>query len=572
MHDGRRQVIVAVDPAAAAFGLRAGMAVPQAMAIMPELQVIEAEPEADADALDRLARWCHRITPLASADATDGLWLDITGCAHLFESETTLLRDLVTRFGRDRLQARVAVADTPGAAHAVARHTVGAKVVVIAAGMQGAAIATLPVAALRLSSELQVTLRRLGFEQVRHLTRIPRALLAQRFGPLPGLRMDQAHGTVQESLTPLLPEYELQRRISFLEPLVTAEALRTAIAYLVGAICEEMERRSLGARQLDLLFERVDNHVAAVRVGMVSSSRDARHLARMLEERLDTVDPGLGVESMRLVVPLAESLRWKQQEAGAPQEVARLLDQLTNRLGTERVYQAAPVESSIPERGICKQSPNPRMPGTSLCDSGGEPATCHSPSMTIADATPMQLTSAKLVFALPEDKMIGAIQLKTGHLRLVNPVSSISIMPSISTKLCDQTADRPEDLEPPLIAWKRSCTLHRASKNVAPTSWPNRLQAPARLLDPPRPVEALAALPDQPPVAFTWRRRRYRVLRADGPERIHGEWWCNDVEGQSVRDYFQVEAENGQRFWLFRCGNGMDPRMGDLSWFLHGLF
>jgi protein ImuB len=82
----------------------------------------------------------------------------------------------------------------------------------------------------------------------------------------------------------------------------------------------------------------------------------------------------------------------------------------------------------------------------------------------------------------------------------------------------------------------------------------------------------LAALPDQPPVAFTWRRRRHRIRRADGPERIYGEWWRHDEESQSVRDYFQVEDESGQRFWLFRCGNGLDQATGDLSWFLHGLF
>jgi protein ImuB len=82
----------------------------------------------------------------------------------------------------------------------------------------------------------------------------------------------------------------------------------------------------------------------------------------------------------------------------------------------------------------------------------------------------------------------------------------------------------------------------------------------------------MALLPDQPPAAFTWRRRRHRVRRADGPERIHGEWWRRDGEMAAVRDYFAVEDEDGSRFWLFRRGNGMDPATGDLSWFLHGVF
>jgi protein ImuB len=62
------------------------------------------------------------------------------------------------------------------------------------------------------------------------------------------------------------------------------------------------------------------------------------------------------------------------------------------------------------------------------------------------------------------------------------------------------------------------------------------------------------------------------VRRVDGPERIHGEWWKRAGEAQAVRDYFQVEDESGARFWLFRRGDGVDSRTGDLSWYLHGVF
>ena len=103
-------------------------------------------------------------------------------------------------------------------------------------------------------------------------------------------------------------------------------------------------------------------------------------------------------------------------------------------------------------------------------------------------------------------------------------------------------------------------------------TWPAGWPAPLRLLHPPQPVEALAALPDGAPAAFTWRRRRHRVRHAVGPERIHGEWWQRDSEVWAVRDYFRVEDEDGTRFWLFRRGDGVDPATGNLGWFLHGLF
>ena len=648
------------------------MAVTQALAIAPGLHVMEAEPEADSAALIRLARWCHRYTPLASAAEPDGLWLDVTGCAHLFGDEAGLLQGMLARFARDGLQARAAAADTPGAAHALSRH--GADPITVSSpGAQGAAISQLPVAALRLPPELEATLRRLGFEQVGHLARIPRALLARRFGLLPGLRLDQAHGRVQESLTPLPPEQTLQRRIAFLEPLLTAEALSIAITHLVEPICAEMERQGLGARQIDLMFERIDSHVAAIRIGTARPSRDVPHLVRMLTERLDTIDPGLGVEAMRLVAPLTEPLRWEQQEgAAAPQAVTRLVDRLANRLGADRVYRAAATESEMPERIVRPDSPGatifvpfpeiskpiaygPFIPASS-CPSLTRIPTRFSPEQRTtlkhrtsnADATTMAgpwmaassprlsglsspIKSALSILAGPRIKPEDDPATRPAPSRwnaLQAPSPEQQNRPPVSWKRQKSTLDRPHmpakaDLvsfsqwqalrtqrskagdkvacfpspeagqaprldkiadpeatlpEPPVFPWKRAWIAPRplAGHGATAFPWPGRLHAPARLFKPPRPIEALAALPDQPPIAFTWRRHRHRVRRAEGPERIHPEWWREgtslETPAASVRDYFRVEDETGQRFWLFRLGDGIDPCTGDLSWFLHGIF
>jgi protein ImuB len=106
-------------------------------------------------------------------------------------------------------------------------------------------------------------------------------------------------------------------------------------------------------------------------------------------------------------------------------------------------------------------------------------------------------------------------------------------------------------------------------------SWRRGQPRPLRLFDPPQPVEALALLPDHPPERFRWRRLQHRVVRAEGPERLVGEWWGDaDTPAKSgtlpepdVRDYFRVEDEDGRRYWLFRqvCDGAGD-------WFLHGLF
>ena len=79
-------------------------------------------------------------------------------------------------------------------------------------------------------------------------------------------------------------------------------------------------------------------------------------------------------------------------------------------------------------------------------------------------------------------------------------------------------------------------------------------------------------MPDHPPAWIAWRGVRRRIRRADGPERVFGEWWKRDTETHAVRDYFRVEDEAGARFWIFRAGDGEHPDTGSHRWFLHGIF
>jgi protein ImuB len=98
--------------------------------------------------------------------------------------------------------------------------------------------------------------------------------------------------------------------------------------------------------------------------------------------------------------------------------------------------------------------------------------------------------------------------------------------------------------------------------------WSANLPRPTRLLNPPEPIVATALLPDQVPALFMWRRVRHRVVKANGPERITGEWWLSEREVSSVRDYYRVEDEAGARFWVFRDA----PAAQGGRWWLHGVF
>ncbi|MGH7042376.1 MAG: Y-family DNA polymerase, partial [Acetobacteraceae bacterium] len=356
---------MAADAAAQAQGLRPGMALAEATALVPGLAVAPADPAADAAGLARLAGWCLRYAPLAAPDAPDGLWIDITGAAHLAGGETALLAALRGRLGGAGIAARIAVADTPGAAWALARFG-ATKEVVALPGEAAAVLAPLPPAALRLDAGAVALLDRLGITRIAELCALPRGPLTRRFGAAVLGRLDQALGRAPEPIIPVVPPAALVARCEFAEPLLTAEALGGAIDLLVARICSKLEAAGAGARRLDLRFERVDGAVPTTRIGTAQATRAPAHLVRLLRARLETVDPGLGVAALSLVAARAEPLAAVQATAalaGAPAaepdpvDLAALVDRLANRLGAGRVWRAAPVESEVPERMVRRIAP-----------------------------------------------------------------------------------------------------------------------------------------------------------------------------------------------------------------------
>ena len=196
------QRLAAINAAAQACGLHAGMRLADARAIKPDLHTHPADAKADRRLLERLANWCDRYTPwvaLDEADAAAGtsgmaLLLDISGCAHLFgaghdpnggHNERRLVEDLTRRLADLGFACRAAVADSAGAAWAACRFAETSDALCIAPSGQRAALAGLPVAGLRLTPEIVEGLHRLGLRRIGDLYSVARAPLANRFGALP---------------------------------------------------------------------------------------------------------------------------------------------------------------------------------------------------------------------------------------------------------------------------------------------------------------------------------------------------------------------------------------------------
>jgi protein ImuB len=168
MMQGQRRILASVDEAAARVGLSVGMTVTHAQSLIPDLTVSEATPEEDEAALSRLALWCIKYSPLVTPNPPDGVFIDVAGSAHLFHGEAVLLQDLCRRLGAEGITAQAALADTAGCAWAMARF---GKETIVSPGRALEAIASLPVAALRLSNETVASLRGVGIERVAQLHR-----------------------------------------------------------------------------------------------------------------------------------------------------------------------------------------------------------------------------------------------------------------------------------------------------------------------------------------------------------------------------------------------------------------
>ena len=359
---GRREEVVAACDGAAALGITIGMAATHARALVSDLDIRPSETEADAALLDQLAlRAVRRWSPIAAATPPDGLWLDLTGCAHLHGGEERFCRRLRAFCQRAGFTARVAVADTPGAAHAVARFG-SADITIVPAGRTVDALSALPVAALRLAGTALVAARKFGFERVADLLPVARGPLARRLGLAAITRLDQALGAVAEPITTRTDKVTptVERRL--LEPIVTADAIAQVMEDLLGDMAELLRAKGLGVRSLRLGGLRVDGTEQVVAVGTSRPTREVSHLLRLMKLRIERIDPGLGLEQFYLAAPHTEPLDAVDLGAVLAGEVlvrdpARLVDVVAGRIGADAVFRIAPVESHVPERAVVRADP-----------------------------------------------------------------------------------------------------------------------------------------------------------------------------------------------------------------------
>ncbi|MEM9500938.1 MAG: DUF6504 family protein [Pseudomonadota bacterium] len=370
--------IDALNDAGWAAGARSGTMLADARAVCPAIQTAPADPAGDLAFLEKLALWSQRWGPWSALDPPDGVLVDISAAAHLFSGEKRLLADVEAAFARHKLTVRTAIAPTAGAAWALA-HFGPYQAILGSQDNSLQRLADLPVAALRLDQDVLTVLRRLGLNQLGELAGIARAAvdreeaasrdaLHRRFrnrkspAANPLVRLDQLLGKVPEPLLPVVPQ-ELplvQRRL--MEPIRHRELLDLVLADLATDIVRELEGRGEGARRLELGLWRVDGEVLVRCLELAAATREAEHITRLFTTKLDGIDAGFGIETVRLRASWSEPLALAQDDIDEAAErhgtsLNACIDRLTVRLGEKAVRRPVPHASHLPERAQRWQPP-----------------------------------------------------------------------------------------------------------------------------------------------------------------------------------------------------------------------
>lgn len=276
--------------------------------------------------------------------------------------------------------------------------------------------------------------------------------------------------------------------------------------------------------------------------GEAADPIDALRPAGLIETRRAFAEPIAAPETIaRYIRKLVTALSAELEAQGVG---ARRLDLICHRVDRER--QTVRVGLAMPHR-------DPQRLTRLLCDKipGIEPG-FGIEIMTLTATITEPLAERQISTLAPEapnlSGLIDTLANRVGHRAIYRVAPVASDVPERSIRRIPALADPTAD------------------------GWPDHWPRPARLFARPEAIETMALLPDQPPVWIAWRGIRRRIIRADGPERIFGEWWTREAERIAVRDYFRIEDEVGDRLWIFRAGDGEDAATGSQNWFIHGVF
>ena len=354
--DRSRLIVTDLNMVAAHAGVRKGMVLADARSLEPSIEVFEEKAGMNDKLLEVMAEWAIRYSPVVALDPPEGLLLDVTGCAHLWGGERPFLKDIVTRLHSYGYSGRAALSDTIGTSWAVARY--GKVQPIILPSEQKNALRLLPPEGLRIDQDICALLKKLGIYKIGDLFTFPRSSLPRAFGKKVLLRLDQALGEIIEPIKPRRPVEPYAEKFVCAEGIASAEGIYSAIEMLTRKILERLCREQKGVKKFRLECLRLDGEIQSVEIGFGSPSLNLKHILKVFEEKLPTIEPALGIEIFSLTATQSNTIDTTQREifnSNAIEnraEIAELTDRLESKFGKQAVGRFIPIEDHWPERSI----------------------------------------------------------------------------------------------------------------------------------------------------------------------------------------------------------------------------
>lgn len=353
-------IVSASNAIAESMGARTGSVLADVRAIIPRLVVEDNIEGLSEKLLRKLAGWCIRFSPIVAMDLPDGLIIDATGCAHLWGGEQKYLDDIINKLAARGYSVRAAIADTPGVAWGIARY--GYDPMIIEPGKHQQALKKLPPEALRLSEESISRLHKLGLHQIGKFINISPSSLRRRFGNEILSQLNKALGIEIEKLEPVQPIAPYEERLPCMDPIRTAEGIAIALETVLKNLCLRLSKEEIGLRKATFKCFRVDGKVEQVLIATSRPSHHVKHLVKLFEINLTTIDPGLGIELFILEANVIETFLSQQEkmwsDSGGLEDsrLGELLDRIAGKTGQGSIKRYLPAEHYWPERSL-KLSP-----------------------------------------------------------------------------------------------------------------------------------------------------------------------------------------------------------------------
>ncbi len=394
------------------------------------LEFLQHDPSADRAVLEDLADRCERFSPRVGLDPApqpEGLWLELTGLAQRWGGERMLADQVMKTVRRQDYYGRMALADTLGAAWGWARYAPLASPETdpdprrktsrspatnavpiennsdskawpalqrIPPGMTRQALRPLPVQALRLSEPTLQLLQRLGIERIGQLWNLPRAGLAARLGDEVLRRSDQATGEREEILVPYRPVPQFQSEWTFESSTTRREIIEHAVQHLCHHVAQQLAAHDQGAIQIRCRLLSDVRVPVDLEVGLFRSTAQASHLFQLLRMHLESVRLAGAVQAVHLQVltttplPCQQASLWEDFSQHPPQQLARLIDRLSSRLGKDAVCGTRLRASILPEKAYTLR---PLTGSDALLSCSRDNTRAREPTTVRPDQRPLQL-------------------------------------------------------------------------------------------------------------------------------------------------------------------------------------